>query len=553
MMKTYLKISGVAAVVAMMGCADAMAVPAYRGGIQFQRPDGTEITLYRSGDENFNQLRDADGRLMILDDNGYAIPADVEAHELLRAASQHRKKYLFSGNAFPCEGAPHAIVVLAEYPDTRFSMDDPLDFYTRQLNEVGYGDYDATGSARDFFVDNSNGRFTPTFDVYGPVQMKNAMSYYGRNDAWGNDQHPEEVVIECLEALDSKVDFTQYDHDGDGYIDNVFVIYAGYGEADSNMRNTIWPHSADLSDYELGVTYKFDGKILNRYGMTNEIDGSYRRPDGIGTFVHEFSHVLGLPDLYTTVYNSAFTPGEYCTLDYGPYNNAGRTPPYYSIFERMSLGWCEPVELTESGDYTLNTINNSNTGFIVRTDKDNEFFLFENRQQTGSDKYIPGHGMLVWHIDFNQKVWDDNVVNNTPSHQYVDIVEADNRRTDQTRDADPFPGTKNVTEFNDTKLPHFVGWSGKTTGVALSDIREADGLVHFHAEVSQQTGIGSGFDASAPLRIDGDRLVNAGEIDCTVYDISGRRVAVVAAGEAVTLPSGIYVAKAGEKTLRLKI
>ena len=169
------------------------------------------------------------------------------------------------------------------------------------------------------------------------------MSYYGENDYRGDDSNPQKMAIEACQQLDATVDFSEYDRDNDGYIDNVYIFYAGRGEASGGSSSTVWPHSWEVSAVE-SQTYYFDNVILNRYACGNEWEGD--KPDGVGTFIHEFSHVLGLPDLYSTSYSSAFTPGSWSAMDYGPYNNNGCTPPLYSVFEICSrldnsyrIGW----------------------------------------------------------------------------------------------------------------------------------------------------------------------------------------------------------------------
>ncbi|MDE6392135.1 MAG: hypothetical protein K2L59_02545, partial [Muribaculaceae bacterium] len=210
-----------------------------------------------------------------------------------------------------------------------------------------------------------------------------------------------------------------------------------------------------------------------------------RSPDGIGTFVHEFSHVLGLPDLYTTVYNNSYTPGEYSVLDYGPYNNNGRTPPNYSAYERWALGWMTPDKYETSGSVELSNLADSNMAFVVPTEKETEYYLVENRQQTGWDKYIPGHGMLIWHIDYVKEIFDDNVVNNTPTHQYVDLIEANGKKNEKYASGHTFPGTSNITSYS------FKSWSGTPCGVELNDITESDGIIIKRADVTTQGGVGN--------------------------------------------------------------
>lgn len=392
-------------------------------------------------------------------------------------------KGLFSGSHFPVQGEQKGLVILVEYQDVKFTEPEVnyggnvQGYYTEMLNGENFTRHNATGSARKWFIDNSNGQFLPEFDVYGPVTLSREMKYYGGNDYLGDDQNPALMIAEACQLLDADIDYTQYDRDGDGYIDNVYVIYAGRGEASGGSSDTVWPHSWNVSAAGIG-SYYFDDKKLDRYACSNEWEGT--APDGIGTFVHEFSHVLGLPDIYPTSYTEAFTPGAYCVMDYGNYNNDGRTPPNYGIFERNALGWMKPVQLTGDvmADFTIEPISNM-SGYAVVTNRADEFFLFENRQQTGWDKYIPGHGMLVWHIDYNTSIWTSNTVNNDKDHQCVDIVEADDVRSKESQMADPFPGTRNVTSFTHRTSPAMKTWAGTELKVPLRDIREVDGNIIF--------------------------------------------------------------------------
>ena len=369
------------------------------------------------------------------------------------------------------------LVILVEYNDVDFTIEEPYDYFNRMLNEEGFADYGATGSAADFFKYNSMNAFEPEFDVYGPVKLSKNRTYYGANDPWGNDMRPHQMVIEALDALDSEVDFSQYDCDGDGYIDNVFIFYAGRGEASGGGAATVWPHANTLTALK-EPDHVYDGVTADRYACTNEWTGS--RPDGVGTFIHEFSHVMGLPDLYPTSYASSFTPDSWSAMDHGSYNNEGMTPPLYSAFERYALGWMRPNEIDRPITASLQPIGNNMAG-ILRTDRDTEYFLFENRQQTGWDAYLPGHGMLIWHIDYNEAIWTNNTVNNTPSHQYVDLMEADNIRTEDTRSGDCFPGTANVTSFTAATSPGMTTWGGVDLEYPITGIKEsAEGIVSFN-------------------------------------------------------------------------
>ncbi|MDE6854652.1 MAG: M6 family metalloprotease domain-containing protein, partial [Muribaculaceae bacterium] len=387
---------------------------------------------------------------------------------------------LFTSN-YPREGKVRSLVFLVSYKDVDFTLDDPKDYFSRLFNEKGFADYGATGSVRDYFLDQSEGRFDITYDVYGPVTLANNRSYYGRNiGGAGNDAKPEMMVEEAAELLKNEIDFSQYDYDGDGNIDNIFIVFAGEGEATGGPAASVWPHAYNVEEGKY-----YNGKQLYGYCCVQEWLGSGgdNRPSPIGTFVHEFSHVMGLPDLYHTSDSyAAYTPGDWSVLDYGPYNNDGHTPPAYGAYERNAMGWIEPVVLDGPSSISLEHILTSNSCCLIPTEKQTEFFLLENRQQRGWDKYVPGHGMLIWHIDFNQSIFDSNIVNNSKSHQYVDIVEANgltNNMSTSVMAGYAFPGTANVTSFTSETRPALVSWAGKSIGLPITDITETDGVISF--------------------------------------------------------------------------
>lgn len=489
-------------------------MPAKRGLVEIRQSDGTVIKVLKRGDERRHYVLSEDGYLLqnqggvyyyaTLSQEGAVKMSQVRAQNikdrsseakallqktdkeaLLKALETKQKAQkvrrapmknvgLFD-DGFPSKGRQKALVVLVQYKDVKFTLDDPNDYFTRLMSEKGFSDYNATGCVEEYFEQCSMGKFTPEFDVQGPVTLSQNMSYYGGNDSNGNDTNPEKMVIEACQQLDKTVDFSQYDRDNDGFIDNVFVFYAGQGEASYGSDDSVWPHAWYV--YSGGEQYySFDGKVLDRYACSNEWEKTV--PDGIGTFCHEFSHVMGLPDLYATEYTSSFTPGAWSVMDYGPYNNNGRTPPLYGVYERYSLGWIEPQKIDKAANITLKSIA-QNDGCIIPTGDSNEFFLLENKQQTGADQYLPGHGMLIWHVDYDETVWQNNAVNNTPGHQYVDLEEADNRKTEATRAGDAFPGTSKKTSFTDTTTPNMKTWAGTALNLPITDIAEKNGIITF--------------------------------------------------------------------------
>jgi M6 family metalloprotease-like protein len=530
-------------IVGALCCAfTASAIPAKRDVMTVTQPDGTILKIRKVGDERMHFTLAGDNNLVVKGDDGAyyfakvntsgilentgvlatmsettvgdkMTPSTVDAVRKARKTAVQRKAAVnrtiaqngmgcFTGD-FPRSGNIKGLVIIVQFKDKKFTVSNPQTYYNNMLNQAGFSQDNGTGSARDYFLDSSMNKFVPTFDVYGPVTLTKNYSYYGKNDANGNDTNPEQMIVDACKALDSSINFADYDLDKDGYVDNVYVFYAGEGEAASDDENTIWPHSYELSS--ANMSFKLDGVTISRYACSNELTDS--TPDGIGTFVHEFSHVMGLPDLYDTDYNEAYflTPGSWSCLDYGPYNNDGRTPPRYGAYERNAMGWIEPTVLSEPASVTLNDIGTTAEAYMVLTSKSSEFFLFENRQLTGWDKYLPNHGMLIWHIDFDQSVWDANTVNNSASKQYVDIVEANdgvntkiqkdytkygNNITDEQYEAILeryetamtgycWPGTTGKTSFTSTTTPAFKTFAGKAMDTPVTNIVEKNGVITF--------------------------------------------------------------------------
>lgn len=578
--------------VAIIGVPSVNAVVAKPGLYAATQPDGSTVTIRQEGGFGNHRTYSADGYLLTTNDEGFYVFADCDADGLpvatsiraldvekrspemkieiskldqsrvsdafMRRSIQNNKKTgkarkgpgLFSTH-FPSTGEQHSIAILVNFSNKEFTMEDPNDYYTRQLNEEGFNDNGATGSAREYFIDNSYGNFKPTFDVYGPVTLSHPYAYYGANNSFGEDKRPHEMVIDACLLLDDEVDFSKYDRNGDGVIDNVYIYYAGYGEADGGGSNTIWPHSYDL-EYLSDTEYVLDGVILNHYACSNELDHVSDIPSGIGTFTHEFSHVMGLPDLYPTAGSSAFTPGEWNIMDVGSYNNCGCTPPNYSSFERYALGWLEPEILTEVGDYTLEPLPQSNKAFLIPTELENEYFLLENRQHMGNDRFIPGHGMLVWHVDFNQEIWDQNVVNNDNRHQHMDLVEADNERKEKSRAGDSFPGSAGITAFGEETEPALLSWAKVSPGIDLYDIAESEeGIISFSVKQSSSAGVESVTGFGSTISVNG-RFVTCNGGSATVYDFTGKKVTEVSSNP-VALQPGLYIIVAGAQKRKVVI
>lgn len=503
-------------------------------------------------------LRGLDGARIITEAAAAAKPTAPSIRpSALSLRSGSRAPESMSTTTFPTTGSPRGLVILAEYSDVKFTTPVAAEYFKDMLNLEGFTQSYGTGSARDYFKANSSGVFTPQFDVYGPVTLPNPQKYYGSNTPW-SDRYAYKMIIDACDILkDQGVDFSVYDCDNDGVIDNVYVFYAGYGESSGDPKDadTVWPHSWDIQTAG-GVKPYYNGCLLSHYACSNELLSPHF-PDGIGTFCHEFSHVLGLPDLYCTANASVYpvTPDTWSVLDVGCYLNDSRTPPHYSSFERMSLGWMKPTEITSGGDYTLPPLAESNMAYLIPTAASNEFFLLENRRAEGWDAFFENQGMLVWHIDYDEKQWYDNTVNNDRNHQYVDLVEAVSRKTYYATPSDPFPGKGNVTEFTYMTTPRFAAWDESDPGFPLTDIRDNGETVSFHVEGdSNSVGIDDiTADAQTIAIIGGDAVnITGTDLPATVYSLTGSTV-YSGNSRRIELPAGLYIVRIGGKTAKVAL
>ena len=470
----------------------AWAIPARRTGIVMTQPDGSEITVYQHGDEHFHWQTNEKGEWLKLGDDGFYRTTEALSTEQIEARRMASPKRAVQ-TAYPLNIAPRGLVILVNFKDTEFEtskaeMDSMLIGvnYTRDYSYTYRGKtYKVTskGSARQYFEDASFGQYDLQLDVVGPVTVSNNYSYYGQNNSAGQDKQAEKMINEACKLADSEcnVDFSQYDNDGDGYVDFVFVIYAGYGEADGGDKNTIWPHAWNLYS-AAGIKCQVDGKTVDLYACGNELDNYTKHHTGIGTFCHEFSHILGLPDLYdTNQTHNQKTLGEWDIMDYGPYNNDGNTPPMYSAYERFFMGWMTPRLITESKNIVLEELNDSQNALLISTtDQHNligndpnptKFYLLENRQQEGWDTYLPGHGLMLTYVQYSYNRWSQNTVNNNSKSMGIDLIEADGKTP-----------TSSQNGYDGKATDLFPAGATSYTKIAdhtIEDIEEVDGVIKF--------------------------------------------------------------------------
>lgn len=490
------------AVLAVMASAASHAVPAWRGAMKKRLADGSVVTLYIIGDEHGHRLmttdgtrimENADGSLRRFDPATDAVAAAKTDSAMARAARRNaphkagQKMSPYQIGTFPTKGDVRGLVILADFNDKKMTFGQ--EYHDRMMNSEGFSEDGCIGSARDYFISQSDGQFRPTFDVVGPVTLPRTSEYYGKNSIYTNaDENSDKMISDaCVEAHDKLgVDFSKYDYDGDGYVDMVYVIFAGYGENAGGGANTVWPKKWNLT--QAGNNLRLDGKIVDVFACSAELFGNMgKQSSAIGTFCHEFGHVLGLADHYSTTDSRSYHLGAYDLMDYGAYNNDSRTPPSYNAFERMTVGWLTPDELTKAEDgLTLSDIQETNKAYRISTRGNaDEFYLLEARSRKGWDSYIPGEGLMITHADFNMEQWNKNTVNTDDDHMGFHLVCADNDMAydvvagyaTEATDLYPQPGNDS---FTDLSKPAAKPFTGETLDRGVYDISAADGTVTFN-------------------------------------------------------------------------
>ena len=563
-MKNRLLKTGLALIVAtgLLTALDICARPAIHGDFTVYQPDGTCFTARLAGDEFMKIFTTADGcaigqtadgwyHYAVYDSDGMkaltdyriggSVPAGIMAasriipYDRLRTAASaaRRTADVRSGDNIlvrtkaACgpvtknENAAtgkHGIVILAQFADLKFDASNTRESFVKMLTEPGYSQNGATGSAMDYFNDQFKGLFSFSFDVSEIVTLSQGYAYYGANDGNGSDMHAADMVAEACKLADTRIDFSKYDDDGDGEVDNVFVFFAGGDEAEGAGENHIWSHAWYIKD-GAGINLTLDGKTINRYACTAELSrvsgaSNQYRIAGIGTFCHEFSHTLGLSDYYDTDYEQSGGQadalwGSTALMDGGNLNNGGNTPPNFNAPERDELGIFEAIPLT-AGTHVLEPIDRNGQYYKMETDTDGEYFLFECRAAEGWDEYIGGSGLLIYHMDRSvnnadfsstygsltaEDRWKYNEVNCNPQHQCADLIEADPSvrntayRLPQNVSKVFYPyitASSEYTSFSALTDPAFVFWSGTASPLAISGIeRDGDSI---RLTVSEFTG-----------------------------------------------------------------
>ena len=424
--------------------------------------------------------------------------AELSGQQILRSRASSRVKMQ---SATPSKktgevvnkGQARIPVLLVQYSDKKFLDSNPRSTFEKFFR-------DGSTSARQYFEDQSNGLFQPQFDVYGPYTLSGKRATYGGNDYWGNDKGVGTMVAQACIGLAGQIDFSKYDNDGDGECDTVIVLYAGEGEASSDVDESVWPCQWDLASSDYGKSLNYNSTKINRFAVFNELNVMSGAPkvEGIGTFCHEFSHCLGLPDFYDTQYTGHFGMASWSLMDSGSYNDDGYTPIGYSAYEKEFMGWLKIDDASENTNYALPLFNSGNAATdkavkITNPADANEYYIIENRARQGWDTYIPADGLMISHVTYSQSAWDGNTVNDYDL-QRMTLVPADgelklNRYTyggetyyepdEQSLLSDLWP-YGNANELTDESTPSFSPNTGRTIGMPVTEMtRNSDGTISF--------------------------------------------------------------------------
>ena len=473
--------------------------------------DGTVVKAELVGDEHLTYWRTADGacyrqtpsagvfskvELSALQSEYDAVVAQKAAREkaILESARTSMPVKKVEGSKF--QGKKKCLVILANFADTKFKPEHTLDLYKQIINGENYSDETLgfKGSVRDYFKAQSGGQFEIDFDVVGPVDLPKGYAGYGKNDASGRDQAA--LVYLMVEdavnlAKDQVTDWKQYDWDGDGLVEEVFVLYAGHGQAKYPQDpDLVWPHKSAIDPMTVA-----DGVKVSVYACSSEL-GATEAIDGIGAFCHEFSHCMGLKDHYD-INGRGYGTGFWDIMCFGCYNGNSFLPAEYNSYEKMFCGWKEPIVLNAEPQKIegMKALAAGGDTYIFYNDgNENEYYMLENRQKTGWDAALPGEGLIVLHVDYSKGAWEDNQVNYNAARQRMTVIPADNTlgSTDEDKagDAWPYQGNNSLTNYS---RPACTVYNANTDGTGymnkylLNITQNADGTISFEYTTKSAT------------------------------------------------------------------
>ena len=475
------------------------AVPAKRGvWCSLSLVDGTEVKAQLVGDEFLHYYVSEDGTKYVQDESTglyRKMTDEVTAQRraaVRRAQAQGRQKRMLrkaqASNVF--QGTKKGLIILVQFTDSKFKSGHDLALYERIANDENYSGNNFRGSIKDYFKAQSHGQFELDFDVAGICQLQHPYAYYGKNNSQKEDVKPGEMVAEaCLWAHEQGIDFSKYDWDGDGEVDQVFVLYAGHGEASYDKDpNTIWPHMYYLSASDYGKPLSLDGVTVDTYACSSELNGDGNL-DGIGTFCHEFSHCMGFPDLYDTSYAGWFGMGDFDLMCSGSYNGDSKCPAGYSAYEKAECGWLTLKDMTnieqETSIVGVQPMSADGDAYIIKNKgHEDEYYILENRQKTGWDSYLPASGLMITHVDYDADIWDWNMPNT--SGKYEDAN--GNTKTNDHQRLTIFRAGKSTDEYGDASDLYPYGSNNSLTKIsspaATLHNTNSDGSNYMHIDIN---------------------------------------------------------------------
>lgn len=567
--------------------AAANAIPAKKLQKVITLTNGTQVSVELRGDEYLSWWEGTDGTAYraTADENVFEA-FDLEAQKPAAAARRARaeqgrvarlarvknslkgaddKMRGLGGDHITYKGVKKGLVVLVDFKNKKFADGHDLEYYKNVINGKDFTDEEEgyVGSVRDYFLAQSNGQFELDFDVVGPVTMSKNYGYYGNDGAYQKDEKVYEMIKEACDGIQDKVNLKDYDWDGDGEADQVFFLYAGLGQASGGSAGTVWPHESELRYWPCGVLSYPTGKI-NTYACANELQpetqGSSRYISaGIGTICHEFSHCLGFADMYDTTGGGGYGMSVFDVMDQGSYNGNGFVPCNYTAFERIYAGWVEAIELIDPATVKdMKSVSDYGRPFIMYNYKNtNEYFLMENRQNTGWDKGLYGsNGLLIVHVNYVPSRWANNSVNSSAEKiQCCTVVNADGSRenTQYSLQGDLYPyEVKGVTmndEFTDESEPAAKLYTKNSDnsyalGIPITNIKRSKGSISFLVCGGDANNVIDNTFNGVVDGINGVTVVKKAT-DNRIYSIDGRYLGT----DASALGKGIYVV-GGKKVVK---
>ena len=567
--------------------AAANAIPAKKLQKVITLTNGTQVSVELRGDEYLSWWEGTDGTAYRATADDAVFEAfDLEAQKPAAAARRARaeqgrvarlarvknslkgaddKMRGLGGDHITYKGVKKGLVVLVDFKNKKFADGHDLEYYKNVINGKDFSDEEEgyVGSVRDYFLAQSNGQFELDFDVVGPVTMSKNYGYYGNDGAYQKDEKVYEMIKEACDGIQDKVNLKDYDWDGDGEADQVFFLYAGLGQASGGSAGTVWPHESELRYWPCGVLSYSTGKI-NTYACANELQpetqGSSRYISaGIGTICHEFSHCLGFADMYDTTGGGGYGMSVFDVMDQGSYNGNGFVPCNYTAFERIYAGWVEAIELIDPATVKdMKSVSDYGRPFIMYNYKNtNEYFLLENRQNTGWDKGLYGsNGLLIVHVNYVPSRWANNSVNSSAEKiQCCTVVNADGSRenTQYSLQGDLYPyEVKGVTmndEFTDESEPAAKLYTKNSDnsyalGIPITQIKRSKGSISFLVCGGDDKNVIDNTFNGVVDGINGVTVANKAT-DNRIYSIDGRYLGT----DASALGKGIYVV-GGKKIIK---